>query len=455
MTGTILHGPFAASALRFPTVYESYAYSYPHKSAYAPFASPRRLRDVWANERRDQLSLYIHVPFCGMRCGFCNLFTMANPKPQLTARYLEAFERQAETLAEELDGARAAHFVIGGGTPTYLAAENLAHLMDTAIRLYNADMKRIPSSVETSPGTASEERLAVLAERHVERISIGAQSFSEVERCAMGRPQKRSQLEAALDRIRQAGFPVLNIDLIYGAENQTADTLRQSLRRALMWRPEELYLYPLYVRPETGLGGRVETWDAHRVTLYRAARDFLLSEGYAQMSMRLFQRADRPLREGAAEFSCHNDGMLGLGPGARSTTERLHYSTKYAVDRASVLRILEAYCQESDDAYRYTTYGIELDDDDQIRRYVLKSILRSEGLNVADFTARFGLSSVWEFGPLTTLAEAQLLEEVDGHLRPTAAGLELSDAIGPWLYAPRIQAAFRAEHDGRTINKKS
>jgi oxygen-independent coproporphyrinogen III oxidase len=446
VTGNSLHGPLAASKLHFPTVYESYAYSYPHKSAYAMLARPRRLRDVWANERRDHLSLYIHVPFCGMRCGFCNLFTMANPKPRLTARYLEAFERQAETLAEELDGARAAHFVIGGGTPTYLAAENLARLMDTAIRLFNADMTRIPSSVETSPGTASEERLAVLAERHVERVSIGAQSFSEVERCAMGRPQKRTQLESALDCIRQAGFPVLNIDLIYGAENQTVETLRQSLRRALMWHPEELYLYPLYVRPETGLGGRVETWDAHRVTLYRAARDFLLSEGYVQMSMRLFQRADRPQRADAAEFSCHNDGMLGLGPGARSTTKHLHYSTKYAVDRSSVMRILDVYCEESADAHHYATYGIELDDDDQIRRYVLKSILRSEGLDMARFTARFGFGSVWEFAPLARLADARLLEEAHGFLRPTAAGLELSDAIGPWLYAPRIQASFRAEH---------
>jgi oxygen-independent coproporphyrinogen-3 oxidase len=434
----------AASALNFGTVYESYAYSYPHKSTYGPLAPAQRLRDVWASERRDHISLYIHVPFCGMRCGFCNLFTMANPKPLLTAHYLEAFERQAEAVAEELDGPRTAHFVIGGGTPTYLAAENLAQLMDLAIRLYHVDLKRIPSSVETSPATATEERLAVLAERHVERLSIGAQSFYETERCAMGRPQKRTQLETALDRIRQAGFPVLNIDLIYGAANQTQDTFRRSLQRALMWRPEEIYIYPLYVRPETGLGGRVETWDAHRLALYRAGRDFLLSEGYRQNSMRLFMRADRPQREAAAEFSCHGDGMLGLGPGARSTTQQLHYSTEYAVDRVNVLRILNAYCDQTASAFRHASYGVELNTDDRIRRYVLKSVLHYAGLDIEDFKQRFKMNSVWDFTPLQPLTEAGLLQETDGRLVPTETGLELSDAIGPWLYAPHIRKRLRA-----------
>jgi oxygen-independent coproporphyrinogen III oxidase len=175
--------PAPNAHLHFARAYESYAYTYPHKSAFSPLLPPWRLRDVWAAEADAGASfaLYLHVPFCGMRCGFCNLFTMANPKPMLTARYLEALTRQAEVVAAELAAAgvmRAPQrLVIGGGTPTYLAAENLSRLFDTVTRVFGADAARIPSGIETSPGTATEERLAVLAAHGVERVSIGAQSF--------------------------------------------------------------------------------------------------------------------------------------------------------------------------------------------------------------------------------------------------------------------------------------
>ena len=264
MTANISTARRDASPPLFPRLYEGYAYSYPHKSAYHPLRPPVPLREAWAGERRDRLALYIHVPFCGMRCGFCNLFTLANPKRPLVDRYLAATERQAQAVAEELADAAAARLIIGGGTPTFLDVEDLARLFDLAAKLFGADAARVPAAIETSPGTAHRDKLAFLKTRGVERISIGAQSFIERERCAIGRPQKRPDLTAALDTIRGAGFPVLNIDLIYGASGQTPESWRQSLRRALMWRPEEVHLYPLYVRPLTGLDGKAgsASWDA-------------------------------------------------------------------------------------------------------------------------------------------------------------------------------------------------
>ncbi|KOG89838.1 coproporphyrinogen III oxidase, partial [Streptomyces varsoviensis] len=94
----------------------------------------------------------------------------------------------------------------------------------------------------------------MLAERGTTRLSLGVQSFVDAEARAAVRPQRRADVEAALGRVRAAGIPVLNIDLIYGIDGQTADSWRRSLDAALAWRPEELYLYPLYVRPLTGLG---------------------------------------------------------------------------------------------------------------------------------------------------------------------------------------------------------
>jgi oxygen-independent coproporphyrinogen-3 oxidase len=425
-------------------LYQGYAYGYPHKGAYRALAPPRRLNSVWSTEAKDRVFLYVHVPFCEMRCGFCNLFTTANPEDSLVERYLAALTREALIASEELGPSRAAQMAIGGGTPTFLDPGAMATLLDLVGRLFGADPARVPASVETSPKTAQAEQIALLSERGVERISIGAQSFFEEETRAMGRPQKTAELEAALDTIRRFPFQRLNIDLIYGAAPQTPETWCASIRRALAWRPEELYLYPLYVRAGTGIHKRAQVEDAHRLALYRAGRDLLLSEGYEQLSMRAFRRPGSQAPS-ALEYSCQEDGMLGIGAGARSYTRDLHYSTEYAVSRPGVLNILGDYCARDSEAFRYAAHGFELSTDERVRRYVLKSILRREGLEMARFTAVFGESPLAALPPLAQLMSLGLLEERDGFLAPTDAGLEQSDAIAPFLYSARVRHLMQGD----------
>jgi len=95
---------------------------------------------------------------------------------------------------------------------------------DLAEHGLGADLRAIPLSVEASPATATADRLSVLAERGTTRLSLGVQSFVEAEARAAVRPQRRGDVEAALGRIREAGIPVLNIDLIYGIDGQTPST---------------------------------------------------------------------------------------------------------------------------------------------------------------------------------------------------------------------------------------
>lgn len=241
-----------------PRPYRSYVYAYPHKTAYRPLPAPApSLAALWRDEPKDALSLYAHIPFCEVRCGFCNLFTRIGAPDELTTRYLDALDRQATAVREALgdrEPVRFATAAFGGGTPTFLTAAELERLCDIAEKRTGVDLRAVPLSVETSPATATADRLALLAERGATRLSIGVQSFVEAEARAAVRPQRRADVESALGRIRDTGVPVLNIDLIYGIDGQTEQTWRSSLDAALAWRPEELYLYPLYVRPLTGLG---------------------------------------------------------------------------------------------------------------------------------------------------------------------------------------------------------
>jgi len=422
--------------------YQGYLYSYPHKTSYRPFARPRRLADAWADQDRGSVFLYLHVPFCEMRCGFCNLFTSARPRGgcegDIVSAYLSALERQARRVSSELGAVSFARLAVGGGTPTYLSAGQLERLFDIAETTLGADVGSIPVSVETSPETATRERIEVLRRRGVDRISIGVQSFLDDEVRAVGRAQRTADVDAALDAIRSSGVARLNIDLIYGIPGQTVATLRQSIEHALRFGAEEVFLYPLYVRPLTGLGRQQREWDDQRIELYRAGRDLLRERGYEQFSMRMFRRpeasSDGPV------YCCQEDGMLGLGVGARSYTERVHYSTEYAVGAAGVREIIGAYSARSDDDFSVIDYGAELDESERRRRHVILSILNSDGLDFAGYERRFSSTPEDDVPELLALEAARLATKVGEVMVLTEAGFERADAIGPWLQSPRVQS---------------
>ncbi|MFV2114070.1 STM4012 family radical SAM protein [Micromonospora sp. LOL_025] len=422
--------------------YQQYLYAYPHKTSYRPLRPRPLLADVWRAEAREALFLYVHLPFCEMRCGFCNLFTRANPPAEQVTAYLRQLRRQAGQVAEALgDDAGYARAALGGGTPTYLTADELTELFGIATAM-GARLPGVPLSVETSPATATPDRLAVLAAYGTTRVSIGVQSFLDAEARAAGRPQRRAEVEAALAAIRDARIPVLNIDLIYGIDGQTADTWRESLDAALAWRPEELYLYPLYVRPLTGLGRRAHgraDWDAQRLALYEQAVATLGAAGYRQESMRQFRRSDAPTPDGP-DYCCQDDGMVGLGCGARSYTTSLHYSFDYAVGVSQVRAVLDDYLARPADDFRYAEFGFALDGAEQRRRWLLKSLLRAEGVDPAAYRARFGRPPGEDFPELGRLVDRGWAD--DGGLRLTPAGLARSDAVGPWLTSARVRDAM-------------
>ncbi|MFC8093469.1 STM4012 family radical SAM protein [Streptomyces sp. NPDC057301] len=456
MTTTVPTAAHGAGAR--PRPYESYVYAYPHKTAYRKLPGRPPLRTLWAGEAKDALALYLHIPFCEVRCGFCNLFTRIGAPDGLTTAYLDALERQARAVRTALgDGpVRFAAAAFGGGTPTFLTAAELTRLCDMAEDIAGADLRAVPLSVEASPATATADRLAVLAERGTTRLSLGVQSFVDAEARSAVRPQRRADVEAALGRIRDAAIPVLNIDLIYGIDGQTESSWRESLRAALAWQPEELYLYPLYVRPLTGLGRRSadlpepltdRAWDEQRLRLYRYGRDVLLDAGYEQVSMRMFRRSGSDAVS-AGDHACQTDGMVGLGCGARSYTSEVHYSFDYAVDMREIRTIVDDYVARPETDFAHAEYGRPMEEDETRRRHLIQSLLQAEGMDTAGYEARFGSRPRDDFA--VELAAFDAAGWLDGEaaragrLRLSPEGLAHSDAVGPALFSPAVRAAMAA-----------
>ena len=426
--------------------YQAYSYSYPHKSAYRPLAAPRALDALWATEDRSALFAYVHVPFCTMRCGFCNLFAMAQPDDALVDAYVDALLRQMQATDRVLGQRRFARLALGGGTPSFLAAAQLERLYAGAQRWLGIDLAATPSGIEVSPETVTRERLEVCRAMGVQRVSMGIQSFADAEVRALARPQQGRVVTEAIAEIRRAGFPVMNLDLIYGIAGQTPASWLASLDSALRFAPEELYLYPLYVRAQTGLGklsirqadagGMGE--DDQRQTLYALARDHLRAAGYRQVSMRMFRAPHAPHDEGPV-YCCQDDGMVGLGAGARSYTRALHWSTGYAVARAATRHIVEDFIAHDDARFAQATHGFELDGEEQRRRYVIQSLLTAPGLSHAGYAQRFGATCLDELPQLQELMALGLAHDDGILLTLNERGTAYADTIGPWLASAPVR----------------
>ncbi|MFS0872782.1 STM4012 family radical SAM protein [Paenibacillus xylanilyticus] len=429
--------------------YRSYLYSYPHKTAYRELDPPLPLGPLWERENTDTYFLYMHIPFCAARCGFCNLFTLPDRRDDTHERYVDALERQAKQWAPITSRRPYSKFAIGGGTPTLLNEIQLNRLFDIAENVMGLDPTHASISVETSPDTVTEAKLALLKERSVDRVSMGIQSFIEAEAAAIYRPQKPQEVERALEKLTRYTFPLLNLDLIYGLPGQTVESWLYSLERALSYEPGEIFIYPLYTRENT----IVKPEDIQRqgpdirMQLYTAARDTLKSHGYVQYSMRRFAReSSSPASKELLPYSCQEEGMVGLGCGARSYTSEVHYASKYGVSYKATQSIIADYV--ATERYDVADYGIVLSREEQKRRFILKALLHREGLTLADYLQRFGSEVMSDYVWLSELLTEgmALIEQKDGRqiLRLTEEGLGYSDAIGDWL----ISAEIREQMEG-------
>jgi oxygen-independent coproporphyrinogen-3 oxidase len=421
--------------------YDGYAYAYPHKTAYRPLNPPVPLQHAWRDEDKRNLFLYVHLPFCEMRCGFCNLFTTVQPGGNFVEQTLAAIERQSRVVATAIAPERIAQAAFGGGTPSFLSELELERLFTHLSRTWPVRWSEIPVSFEVSPGTITSAKLALLKQFGVDRISLGVQSFVAEDLISLKRPQPAGELERAWQMIKAAKLPVFNLDLIYGNEGQDASRWQRSLDRALEWQPEELYLYPLYVGKLTSLDRCGKRPGEHRRELYRQARDFLRAAGYRQISMRLFRRAD-VLRQ--TDYCCQEDGMIGLGPGARSYTRSLHYSTEYAIGQTGVKTIIEDFNARDDTSYGTADFGATLNLAEQKLRYVIKSLLRADGISRTAYQSRFGCELTADIPQLKELSELGLVKDEGDSVRLNEEGLMWSDTIGPWLYSDAVVGQMEA-----------
>jgi oxygen-independent coproporphyrinogen-3 oxidase len=444
-----------------------YVYGYPHKKAYRPLRETQALQDVWAAEPRAALYCYVHIPFCNQRCSFCNLFTFVPAGASPAGVYLDALAREMEAYARILHPARFCRLYIGGGTPTYLDAGELRRLVGLLQDILGVEPAAAQGCIEASPETLDDEKVAVLRELGFQRLSLGIQSLVAEELRQVNRRFDFALHARALALVGRAGFPHFNVDLIYGLPGQTAASWRYSLEAAIDSAATSLFLYPLYVRPLTGLDRRADSTAScacasglcmpqQMAAMYDFAVERLAAAGFRQWTMRQFRRdhvgriGNPSEREGRIgnpsyevfvdpEYRCQRDGMVGLGAGARSYTRGLHYSTPWKMAARNIRGVVDGYCRAMAAGRTEVSHGFVLDDDERQRRFVILSLLY-DGLRWRDFAEAFGTDARVLFAPQWQALEEESCATLgEDAVRLTPRGVRHADVVGQLFFSERVR----------------
>jgi len=264
--------------------------------------------------------LYVHVPFCLTRCGYCDFNTYAG-LDHLTGAYVRALAKEAELAAPAWTGMPFASIFLGGGTPTMLPARSIGSLLRMLRRGFDVEARAEVTS-EANPDTVDAGYLAALRGAGITRLSVGVQSFDLAVLEALERIHSPEAARRAFAAAREAGFDNVNLDLIYGADGESLESWKETLGEAVAIRPEHLSCYALTIEPATPLGrkvaaGLVPPPDPDlQAEMYDLACAALREAGYRHYEVSNWAKPG---------FECvHNLGYweerpyLGLGAGAHS-----------------------------------------------------------------------------------------------------------------------------------------
>jgi putative oxygen-independent coproporphyrinogen III oxidase len=199
--------------------------------------------------------IYVHVPFCIKRCGYCDFNSYAG-LGHLHSRYVAALLREAELVSPQWAGEEFGSVFVGGGTPTTLEASELETLLGQLRERFGV-ASDAEVTIEANPDTLDSAKLERLLEAGFSRLSIGAQSFDPRVLEALERVHGPDAVRRALHEARAAGYSNLSLDLIYGADGETLDSWEATVREAIDLGPEHLSAYALTIEPSTPLGRRV------------------------------------------------------------------------------------------------------------------------------------------------------------------------------------------------------
>lgn len=316
-----------------------------------------------------------------------------------------------------MDYAPADTVYFGGGTPTLMSGEQFSRILSAVRERFKISPDAEISS-ECNPKTVDAEKLLAMRECGINRLSIGMQSANDNELKALGRAHKFSDVVDTVKMARKAGFSNISLDIMYGIPNQTEDSLKQTLERALSLAPEHLSLYALKIEQGTPFFKMQDKLclpdDDTTADMYLYICDYLSKNEYNKYEISNFSRTGFESRHNLKYWKY--DDYIGFGPSAHSFTGNVRLENRPDVD-AYILgeNIVDSAC--------------EIPIDERINEFVMLAMRLCDGVDISEFEDKFSLSFGSSFGEKFKKFSPEFVTVENGRCSFTEKGFLVSNYI--------------------------
>ncbi|MFC3814038.1 oxygen-independent coproporphyrinogen III oxidase [Lysobacter sp. GCM10012299] len=417
--------------------------SYPTAPQFSTDFQSGELREMAAISNGDPiprpLSIYVHVPFCASPCFYCGCNRVITRDKARGDAYLTRLYREIGMMSTLFDRDReVAQLHLGGGTPNFLAPDQIAEVVDVIRRhfsLSNSPFSRdgeLECSIELDPRFVSPDDIRILAEAGFNRASLGVQDFDPVVQQAVNRIQSVEETLAIIEACRKHGLRSVNVDLIYGLPLQSPDGFERTLDITLAARPDRLAIYsyahlPSLFRPQQRIRSEDLPSPAVKLGLLQRAIERLGEAGYVYIGMDHFALPEDDLAVAQARgglhrnfmgyTTCADSDLIGLGVSAIS-----HIGASFSQNP----RDLPSWEHAIDEGRLPVWRGMRLDDDDLVRADVIQQLMCHGEIDIGVVERRHLIDFANYFGQalqrLQPLQHDGLVDVSATHIRATSRG---------------------------------
>jgi oxygen-independent coproporphyrinogen III oxidase len=370
--------------------------------------------------------IYIHIPFCESKCGYCDFYSITDSKYQKD--FLLCLEKEINIYANQYNNKNNFDTIyIGGGTPSVLPSEQISHIINLLKKNFKIT-NDVEITVEINPGTVNKSKLQEIKNAGVNRLSIGVQSFNAVELKFLERIHDVNESLESVKLAKEVGFNNLSIDLIYALPGQTIKNWKSSLDKAIKLNPEHISAYNLTIEKNTPFGdlknqGILKPLSELKENEFFDYTDSILSKaGYNHYEISNFAKKEKYISKHNYKYWQHNY-YLGFGPSAHSFWENQRWGNVRSIEKYILLLIKNE--KPLDFCESLSVKNLEFE-------HIFLSLRTYIGVDLKAFENKFQLNFKAKYkSTISPLLKAQYAEFSDTSFRLTRKGMMLCDEILP------------------------
>lgn len=354
-------------------------------------------------QNKEELSLYIHIPFCVRKCGYCD-FLSAPADEKARDRYVQALLMEIERYqGTETADRKIKTLYIGGGTPSILSVDQLDCIMQKIKCTFNfhGDME---TSMEMNPGTASKEKCRALYQMGINRLSIGLQSTNDMELKTLGRIHSYEDFLNTYTWCREAGFQNINVDLMAALPYQTVESYTTGLRKIIRLAPEHISAYSLILEEGTPFYQKYNSGcyplpdEEQERLMYRETEQILAQAGYERYEISNYAKKGYACRHNLVYWQGGDYLGLGLGSSSYMDDVRFHNTTD-----------LDTYVNQG----AYVEDREELSVQAKMEEFMFLGLRVMAGVSGTEFEKRFGKTMEDVYGDVLRKHEEEGLLQIE------------------------------------------